>query len=273
VVEPELAGLWRGFFGHKNVAAPAMVFTAFAGIYVMARWSRIVGLAMIALALYFLFRTGGKTSLAMVPAVLVVAWAFERWRGLRYPIAIGGLGLFNLFALGSAVWPAVQDFVGSLGIDASFTERVDIWRFALSHIGDHLLLGYGFQSFWQTGSLVYGGGLLETWAVTAANSHNGYLEAVINGGIPGLILVVMWIVVRPVGDLARAQETDNDPLLTRLFLRIWLYGIFAASLESSFFVNSGPVWFTVLVGMFGLHYQGRGRLAEASQPEMEPALA
>ncbi|MBI4922979.1 MAG: O-antigen ligase family protein [Devosia nanyangense] len=268
VVEPLLAGLWRGEFGHKNVAAEAMAFTIFGGLFVWARWSKLVGAMLIGFALFFLFKTGGKTSLMMVPAMLVLAFAFERWRGLRLPIAVGGLGLFNLVAVGSAVWPPIQKLVAGLGIDATFTDRVDIWQLAFSAIGRRPLTGYGFQSYWQTETLVYGGGNVETWAVFAANGHNAYLDAAVNAGIPGLVLVVLWLVIRPIGDLARAEGSGNDPALTRLFLRIWLYGIFAASLESSFFVNAGPVWFTILIGVFGLQYQGRGQLVTRPRPAL-----
>lgn len=273
VVEPLLAGDWRGFYSHKNVAAPAMAFTVFGGLFVWARWSKLLGALLIGLALFFLFKTGGKTSLAMVPAMLVIAWAFERWKGMRFPIAVGGIALFNFIAVGAAVYPAIQNFISSLGIDATFTDRVDIWELAFSTIAKSPLTGYGFQSFWQTGSLVYGGGNVETWAVYSANAHNAYLEAAINAGIPGLILVVAWLLVRPVIDFGRAEESGNDPALTRLFLRLWLYGIFSSSLESFFFANAGPVWFTILLGVFGLQYQARNALVRAPQPLMEPAHA
>ena len=110
VVEPLLAGMWRGFFGHKNIAAEAMAFTVFGGLFVWARWSKLVGAILVVFGMWFLFKTGGKTSLVMVPAMLVVAFLFERVRGLRYPLVVGGLGLFNLVAVGSAVWAPVQGF-------------------------------------------------------------------------------------------------------------------------------------------------------------------
>jgi O-antigen ligase len=264
VIEPLLAGMWRGFFGHKNTAAAAMAFTVFGGMFVWARWSRLVGALLVGLALVFLFKTGGKTSLAMVPGVLVAAFLFEKVKGLRYPLVVGGLGLFNLVAVGSAVWAPIRNFVAGLGIDASFTDRTEIWQLAFSSIAKKPFTGYGFSSFWQTGSLVYGGGSIETWAVTAANAHNAYLDAALTAGVPGLVLVIVWLVFLPIRDVGRAEATGNDPVLTRLFVRIWLYGIFAASLESSFFANAGPVWFTILVGVFGLQMQGRSALVEAA---------
>lgn len=269
-IEPLLAGMWRGFYGHKNTAAIVMSFTTIGGLFVWRRWSGVAGFLIVSLGLLFLWHTEGKTAMAILPTVFVVAWAFERWRGLRYPIVVGGLGLFNFIAVGSAAYPAIRSFVSSLGIDASFTDRTEIWKIAFSAIVQSPVTGHGLMSYWQTESMVYGAGILESWAVLAANAHNAYLDTAISAGIPGLVLVVAWIIFRPIADYNRSETTDNDPLLSRLFLRIWLYGIFAASLESSFF-NSGPVWFTILVAVFGLQYQGRAQIVAARQPMGELA--
>lgn len=273
VVEPQLAGNWRGFFGHKNTAAIAMAFTVIGGLFVFQRWSRLAGVLLVGLGVFFLWKTSGKTAAVMLPATLVLAWAFERWRGLRYPLVLGGLGLFILVSVGSAVNPGIRGLVSALGIDASFTDRTEIWRMAFSAIMERPLTGHGFMSYWQTDSMVYGAGTLESWAVLAANAHNAYLDTAINAGIPGLILLVLWIVLRPIADFNRAETTDNDPALSRLFLRIWLYGLLAACLETTFFTSGGPVWFTILVAVFGLHYQGSAYVVASPEPQGELAHA
>jgi O-antigen ligase len=272
VVEPLLAGDWRGYISHKNVTAPAMAFTMFGGMFVWARWSKLMGAVLVLGAFVFLYNTGGKTSLGMVPLILVASWAFERWRPLRMPLALGGVVLVNLVTVGSSVWEPMAKFVSSLGIDASFTERVDIWSLAFSAIAERPLTGYGISGFWQTSSLVYGGGQLETWAVNAANAHNAYLETAMAAGIPGLILVVFWLIIGPVRDANRASASDNDPILTRLFTRIWLYGLYASCVESFFFANSGPIWITILIGVFGLRYQHRSQLVPVAAPVPQGAV-
>lgn len=265
VVEPLLAGDWRGYFSHKNVAAPAMAFTMFVGMFVWARWSKLLGAVLIAGALFFVFNTGGKTSLGIIPMVLGLAWAFERWRAMRMPIALGGVALFNFMTIGSALWEPVRTFVTGLGIDASFTERADIWPLAISAIAQRPLTGYGIAGYWQTESLVYGGNVLETWAVTAANAHNAYLDTAMAAGIPGLILAVLWLIVGPTRAADQAINNGNDTAVTRLFTRIWLYGLYASCVESFFFASAGPIWITILIGVFGLRYQQRSQLVSAAQ--------
>lgn len=255
-LEPEHAGLWRGIYTHKNTAAPVMVLSCFAGLYLMRSWSRLGGLMIIAAAAVFLLNTGSKTSIAMLVAVLVLGAVFERWRALRAPIALGGVALINLGTLGVAVFEPVRNLIASSGIDSTFTARSDIWQLAFEAIAERPLTGHGFQSFWQADSLVQSDVGTHNWAVVALNAHNAYLDAAVTAGIPGLALILVWLLFAPLNDINGAGAAANAPL-TRFFIRVWLFCIFTACLESLFLSNSGPVWFTMLVAVFGLRYQAR----------------
>ncbi|MDQ0559778.1 O-antigen ligase [Rhizobium mesoamericanum] len=259
-LEQSLAGDWRGHFGHKNVAAAAMVYAVFFGLYLAKAGHGRVGMVIALSAGFFVLHAGGKTSAAMLPAILLLAWIFERWTKLGAVMLIGSLAGLNLILLAAAVSPSFSSLLASAGIDPTFTDRGSIWRLALSAIAERPIIGYGFQSFWQTEALFNSGQAMTTWAVTAANSHNGYVEQLINGGIPALAMVVMWLVILPIGDVRRALSGSNDIALTRLFLRIWLFSLFLACLESPFFGNSGPIWFTMLLAVFGLRLQANAGL-------------
>ncbi|OHV79757.1 O-antigen ligase [Ensifer sp. LCM 4579] len=271
--EPMNAGLWRGHFPHKNSAAAAMVLAAFFGLFVMNSWSRAAGLAIVGLSFLFLVNTGGKTSTAMLPAILLLAWFFERLRFLRVPIVIGGVGLFNLFAVGSAVFRPLGEFVAGLGIDATFTNRADIWRFAFSALAERPLTGHGFKGFWQTEELVYSGGTIETWAVAAANGHNSYLDIALTTGFPGLVLTLTWLVVLPLRNISRIAPDHEHSHLTRLFIRIWLYTIFHAGLESLFFEGGSLLWFTFMFALYGLQLQSSAALTAAPAAENRSRVA
>ncbi len=259
--EPMNAGLWRGHFPHKNSAAAAMACATFFGLYVMRAWSRVAGLAIVCLAAFFLVHTGGKTSTAMVPAIILLAFVFEKARWLRMPIVLGGVAAFNFLAIGAAVWDSFGKLISDLGIDATFTNRTDIWRFAFGAFSESPITGYGFRAFWQTEELVYGGGSIETWAVAAANGHNSYLDIALTTGIPGLLLTVLWLIVTPLRDIGRLGPADQRSPLTRLFVRIWLFAIFNAGLESLFFEGGSFVWFTLVAALCALRLQSRATLA------------
>lgn len=259
-LEQQLAGAWRGHFGHKNVAAAAMVYAVFLGLYVMRTRSFWLGALIAAGSAIFLVNSGGKTSAAMLPAVLVAGWFFERIGPFRIVFLTAGLCAMNYILMSAAVSPETQSFLSSLGIDPTFTDRASVWQLALSAVAERPLTGYGFQTFWQMDSLVYSDEAQSTWAVTAANAHNGYLDQLINGGIPLLMLMLIWLVFLPCHHAGVAFRRGQQPELTRLFVRCWLFLLFFSCLESPFFDNSGPVWFTMLIAVFGLRMLAYARL-------------
>lgn len=276
VREPMNAGLWRGHFAHKNVAAAAMVIISFAGLYLFGTGRRIVGGVMLLLAIVFLTRTGGKSAAMALPGILAIAWIFERWRAVRIPIVVLGIAAVNILTIGCSVSPAMRELVAQLGIDPTFTNRTDIWKVGAAAAMDNPVTGYGFQLFWQTDEMVHKGGAAASWAFAAFNGHNAYLDMAITTGLPGLILTLVLLVWLPLRDISRAEATPNDPALTRFFVRIWLYGILVACVESLFFQSGSLIWFLLVVAIFGLHLQANAHeIREPAQHRrgMEPAHA
>jgi O-antigen ligase len=266
--EPMNAGLWRGHFAHKNVAAAAMVVMSFAGLFLYSTGHRVAGVLITVLAVVFLAQTGGKSSTAALPAILAAAWIFERWRTIRIPLVFGGLAAFNAVTIGCSVSPAMRTLVASLGVDPTFTHRIDIWRTGVDAVASRPLTGYGFQLFWQTDEMVHNKAGAASWASAAFNGHNAYLDAAITTGIPGLLLTLVLLVWLPLRDVARAEARDNDPALTRLFTRVWLYGVFTACVESMYFQSGSLIWFVFIASIFGLRLQASAR--EVWEPVVVP---
>jgi O-antigen ligase len=257
----------------KNEAAAVMVLTSFIGLYVTKVWSRPAGFVILAAALVFLLKTDSKTAIALLPVILVLAAAFEKWRTLRLPMVFGGVLALNLGTVGVVAFPVVRGLVAATGIDPTFTARSDIWKLALSAIGQKPLTGHGLEAFWQSPALVGSDLRTQTWATAAVDAHNAYLDAMVTAGIPGLVLLLAWVLWTPLRDFNAAERAGNVTPLTRLFLRIWLFTIFQACLESIFLQTSGAGWFTFLVAVFGLRYQARYALKPSLIPEARPAAA
>ena len=269
--EPMNAGFWRGHLPHKNSAAGIMVITVFIGLYVASTWSRALGFLIMVLSTFFLLHTGGKSASAMMPAVLLLAWLFERFRWTRLPIAIGGVTAFNLLAVGSAIIPPFREFVAGLGVDATFTNRDDIWRLAFSAISERPILGYGFNGFWQTPELVYSGGFIESWAVQAYNGHNAYLDMALTTGVPGLLLTLALVLIMPLRHLRGIEAEGPQSDITRLFLRIWLYTLYNSVLESIFFANGSPLWFMFLAALYAFRLRSQRLVVSSSAPAIRKA--
>jgi O-antigen ligase len=253
-VEVGLAGDWRGYFLHKNTAAAAMVYCVFLGLFIRKRYSKGLGLLIIALAAIFLWKTGGKTAAAMMPAILVATWFFERAGPLRLVVVVVALGLMNYILISAAVSPSMQTLLKSYGVDPTFTDRAAIWRIALSAISNSPVTGYGFQSFWGTGAVYSGEAATSNWAVMATSAHNGYLELLLHGGWPLLVLMLLWMVILPCRHIGIAIKRKTEPELTRLFIRCWLFSVFLGCLESAF-LSGEQMWFMMLVALFGLRLQ------------------
>lgn len=99
------------------------------------------------------------------------------------------------------------------------------------------------------------------WTATVAHSHNGYLDTALTTGVPGLVLLILVLVIAPLRNFHLADRGGNSGPLTMALLRIWLFGIYLAGFESFFLDRADPIWFTLLIAVFGLHYLARFRTA------------
>jgi O-antigen ligase len=190
----------------------------------------------------------------MLPLVLIVSAVLGHLRrpALGIGFAAGVLVIFNLLSVGSVYFEPVHNLLDLIMPDPSFTGRTDIWQFAMEHVAQRPFTGYGFSAFWGTEPVVYG--LSSTWATAAADAHNAYLNLAVTIGIPGLALVILWIVVLPLVDYYRHEpQTHTQPLQT-FFLRVCLFGAYTSCFESSIFQQVSAVWFLYLTAAFGLRY-------------------
>ncbi|UXS09898.1 Wzy-type polysaccharide biosynthesis protein UppW [Agrobacterium tumefaciens] len=268
-LEPLLAGDWRGVFRHKNEAASVMAVLIIVGIYLSKRWSFIGGLSVLLLSLVFLVKSGGKTALGLMPIIIATGWFILRWPRWRYPVVTLFLAVFALVTVGTTVDPVFSQMLTKLGLDASFTGRRDIWTVAIDYIRQSPLLGYGYQAFWRSDTLMSSFTENNTWATTAPDSHNGYFDLLLAGGVPGLMLVMVWIYLLPLQYLGKMNDATRNSPLTRLYVGVWLYVLLYGFLETLFFLSTGFVWFFLIVAVIGLHLQANASLVE-DEAEGEP---
>lgn len=262
LVEPLLAGNWRGVFAHKNIAGPMMVNFIFIGLFVAKARSMALGWSIVAAAAVFLVFCEAKTATALLPLVLILSWMVVRIRSALLCAALVFLPtiLLNFSTIGSLYFDTIRSINESTLSDPSFTGRNDIWQFAVDHIRARPWLGHGFGAFWETPQTVFQHVRDGSQATQASHAHNAFLDLVLTIGIPGLVLALLWTLVLPFRDMQRCQQAGADLTLTTLFTRIWLFGVYTSSFESVLFERGDPHWFTMLVAMFGLRYLAVSRL-------------
>lgn len=268
-LEPLLAGNWRGVFRHKNEAASVMAVLIIVCLYLCRRWSFAGGL--IILSLVFLLKSGGKTALGLMPIVLAASWFIVRWPRWRYAVATLLLGVFAIVIVGTTVDPVFAQMLTKRGIDASFTGRTDIWSVAIEYIRQSPLVGYGYQAFWRSDTLMTSFTENNTWATTAPDSHNGYFDLLLGAGVPGLVLVLMWIFLLPLHYIGQMDETTRASPLTKLYVSVWLYVLLYGFLETLFLLSTGFVWFFLMVAVMGLRLQTHASLV-ADETTPQPVL-
>lgn len=260
--DPQLAGDWRGVFGHKNEASATMAAFIFIGLFVARIRSVGLGALIILLAATFLVFTQSKTSMAMLPITLIVSTLLPRIRrpAVGIAFALSPVVVFNLLSVGSIYLEPIHNLVGELLSDPTFTGRTDIWQFAVEHLAERPITGYGFASFWGTPQVVYGmGGSLSGWANTATHAHNGYLNLALTIGIPGAALVAMWLVVLPLIDFYRPLHDASAAPLKMLFLRVCVFSAYASCFESML-IQGGGLELFLFAAAFGLRFLAVSRV-------------
>jgi O-antigen ligase len=263
--EPEHAGSWKGHFDHKNIAGAMMAVMASIGIYALRLKRRLLGAALLVGGVMFLYFTKSKTSLALFPLVVVCCLMAERLPSLvlRLGLCLGPVVLMLGLTLGSVLVEPIGEFNKAVMRDPTFTGRFDIWRYGFEMFVERPWLGYGFEAFWQTSTTLNGESKLElAWAVEKIiHGHNGYLDVMLTQGLPGLAIVVVVFLIKPIIDYHRAAAALENRAIATMFLMMWMFIALGMCLEVYFFRRSDPVWFALLVGVFGLRFTAAYRIA------------
>ncbi|TWB06305.1 O-antigen ligase family protein [Bradyrhizobium stylosanthis] len=267
VTEPQLAGDWRGSFGHKNVASPVMTILVYVGIYLSAVGSIVMGPVIAVLAGIFLVFTGGKTSSVLCLAIYVLASLVYVTRSLwlKRLICFVPLIAMNLLTVGSVLSPSLGAMTRLLPLDPTFTGRSAIWEFALAAVAEKPVIGHGYAAFWDDVSARQTAQGSE-WATSAAHSHNSYLDLAVTIGLPGLALVVLVFVLAPLGNFQSAQAHNRSSALAKLFLTVWLFGLYYGATETFLLDRQNPIWFMFALAVAGLHFLARFQCVAQTEP-------
>jgi O-antigen ligase len=262
VIEPLLAGNWRGTFAHKNIASAIMANFILIGLFVAKARNAYLGWGIVVASALFLALSEGKASAALLPFVLLLGWAVQRTRSpvLAAILIFAPVIALNVFTVGSLYLDSIMELDKAILKDPTFTGRNDIWQFALDNINARPWLGHGFGAFWETPFTVFQPTKDGSMATTASHAHNAFLDLTLTIGLVGAGIAIAWTLVLPFIDLRRCRRRGADPDLTRLFMRMWLFAIYTCSFESVLFDRGDPHWFTMLVAMFGLRYLSVARL-------------
>jgi O-antigen ligase len=189
--------------------------------------------------------------------VFVFSFVLPRIRNstVKFAAAASVPAIIGIFTIGSVEFDSVHSLIVKFSHDPTFTGRNEIWRFALDHIAERPIIGFGYQAFWGTSELLNSWTFLQSWGLRASDAHNGFLNVAVMTGLVGLVLSLIWTFVQPLRDQIRTLPDRVDPALTTLFLQIWLFDLYISGFESELFDGGSIVWFMTIVSILGLRFQ------------------
>jgi O-antigen ligase len=153
-----------------------------------------------------------------------------------------------------------------LPLDPTFTGRSAIWEFALAAVAEKPITGHGYAAFWDDVTARQTAQGAE-WATTAAHSHNSYLDLAVTIGLPGLVLVILVFVLAPLGNFQSARTHNRSRALAKLFLTVWLFGLYYGATETFLLERQNPIWFMFAVAVAGLHFLARFQCVAETEPD------
>ena len=147
---------------------------------------------------------------------------------------------------------------------ASMVHRLEIWRFSLSEIAKHWLVGIGYGNLsyiWLYGqdeeALVPGHS-----PITYAGTHNIFLYLALHIGLPGLLLFG-WFVIQFVAKTAKAYHHVHAWMPKTVLLGTVgsVTGLILRLQFDQMFVGSLAIFFWVLLALAFLSYPSYGEVA------------
>lgn len=264
----------RGLYQQKNEAGlVAMLALIFVGGWIGGRdglGSMILAVVLIPIIAGFLVLTQSKTSLVLsvLCAMLVPVLMISRRIGVGSS-ALSASAVIVFVVLVALLVPALQidivAVVAASGGDITFTGRNELWSFVQAEIARRPLTGFGYGAFWDVGE--YSDPLLRSppgsWLShvefgTINQAHSGYLELLVQLGIPGFTIAllavfhVLWLALRRyfAGGISRAERSA-----TATFILILGVILVHNTMESSLYVRGaslGSVFQFVAFLIYGL---------------------
>jgi O-antigen ligase len=203
---------WRGSFLHKNGMVPFLVLAAITFmIFERRKWLRNLVLISV---LVLTVGSQSATGMSCVIVVLCVAWWLNAYlkQDLRMSGSYVALSLFGAVAVAVVITVLLPWLVNLYGKDLTFTNRTDIWSASVTAIGESPWIGYGWNGVWVDADIEPTVTLNRDTGFTAGHAHNVVLEMLLEGGVLGLGLylvffgsvgVAAWRALRTHPDLAR----------------------------------------------------------------------
>ena len=191
-VNDQFAGQWRGLLSFKNQAAwSATLFIVCWLSLPKVGWTRTFNYPLLLIGFLMLIKTGSATGLIATTFGIAGLWAVTAYRQMPVlrPLMLTAIVMISIAALldFENLFAGILDL---LGRDASLTGRTSIWSALWPVIEDRFWIGNGYLAFWDHAAEYFGN---VSWMADIGHAHNAYIEIILDVGVIGLAVQILFI--------------------------------------------------------------------------------
>jgi O-antigen ligase len=244
---------YSGIYGQKNALGEIAAIALLVGLFefvASTRLRRLAGCLLLSVSGLLLLLSNSKASLLLAvvsPVLAAIVLTLSRAVRLSPVLAtfyfvIGSLLAFLIIAELFAV--ELGAVLALLFGDPTLTGRTEIWNFSVEMIARRPLWGWGYGSFWLVGNEAPSVREAPAWLTLINDSHNGYLDIILQNGYIGLALVILGVVsaIHSVG-----HSLFTAPKRAWFSLSIIFFVSFHNFFETSWFAGFSGLWLSYLV--------------------------
>lgn len=183
---------------------------------------------------------------------VAAATAMLAMRMSKARVRQGFIGIFALILLAAGALVLAGDRMPGWGTSASVETRKQYWATSIEAAGDQLWTGWGFGTFQQAYRSHEDPEKVDRFYVNHA--HNDYAEIAIEGGIPALLLVaifLLWWAGRARGAWTSASATVEQKAAAIASAAILLHSLFDFPLRTAAIAGALAVCLALLAGARG----------------------
>ncbi len=156
-----------------------------------------------------------------------------------------GLGAYLSYS-GGIFAPLVPYLArGNVEATTKLSGRIPLWEILIPQIGQRPWLGAGFAAFWSSEKLLQ---VERAYGKSVHSAHNGFLEEVLNTGIVGLAILLLFCICAIAVARRRARLGDSFGWLAFLFVVLYLL----LNVTSALVQEAPEIPFMIIVVILGL---------------------
>jgi len=262
-------GLWQGVFDSKQSLGLSGALLMFLACHNALRCGgKIQFLVLFALGATCVIGSGSRGGGVLALAAIASCYLSRRSPRFGMLLAFGPIAMTIVAgALMAYIVSTGHDYLPWFDDQLNFTNRTQIWEYALRHLSDQPLFGFGLNGFWTTPQFYFGFLHEHDWVLD--NYHSGYVAILTETGIVGMTLFALcallfgfrmsWLRTNRL-----IAAADYDLIVGYLNL------MFLINFSETLFLRSTDFSEALLVAFF---IASAGARLPTPQPRLQPSLA